>query len=392
MAKKKEVKKKKNKYSRKPSSLKALGTAAVKGGKEVVKQYDHIKDLLKAQNKQSIVKGNKISSAHKSELVNKTLRDVADKKAIAAEKSIAGRNKTLASDPSQKAIIRNTKNVGKRAGKENQKAFNERAIKAQKSQDAQKMKDKNAITKAKILKDKTRRKDVAEGKNIPVIKKYVRKSEATQKAYNKNADKASGVPQGANERRMPIADVLTPKTNKNIKKDGLPPAIPKKGKITQVKGKKKVSIGTKAAAGAGLGAAAILANSKRKKDARNAEKAPETVKKAPQIPRKATNDSGRSAPTNKGVVPRSGSNAKPNKNKPEVKTPTVKVPSTSEIVDKAIGDKKMGSGRREQINKIAREHIAKKKKSNVPWEKILESLTMLLSSHIMSKGISKRYK
>jgi len=394
MAKKKKVVKKKSKYSRKPATLMTQGLKATKAIMDVAEQS------AKA-GKRAMYKG-KITKAEKDLLVMKSVTDPADKVAIAKAKSIGGRDKAVKSEASQKAMIRNTKNVGKRAGKEVKKVKDAKYAKSQASQDAQRMRDKNAITKAKILKNKANRKDVAEGKNIPVIKsakkvskKYVRKSEATQKAYNKKADKASGVPQGAYEKRQPIQDVLTPRTNKNIKKsvEGKPPVIKSEGKISKApakklspNAKKNIALGTGVA-----GVAGVLLKGKNKKDARDAEKnkavVPPKQNAKPEVKKPNVK-----APAVKKPV-RNKFNEKPNKNgKPEVKKPTGKVPSVASVIDKNPNSKKLTGRDKQVVAEKMRKHIAKSKKSNIPWEKILESLTMIMSSYILSKGISKRYK
>ena len=74
-------------------------------------------------------------------------------------------------------------------------------------------------------------------------------------------------------------------------------------------------------------------------------------------------------------------------------------PSTASVVNSVVEKAKKKTGKNyspqtvEQLRKMARDYMKKNgKKSDVPWEKLIESLTVLLSSHIMSRGISRRYK
>lgn len=362
---------KKNKYSRKPATV--SGTA-LKGIAKVARE------AVDAGKRMSY-KG-KATKTAKDIMVLKAVTDPADKVAIKAARSAKGKKELLNSKASQNAIIKNTKNVGKRASKESQKAFNERAMKAQKSQDVQKMKDKNQITKSKILAKREARKNPAKP---PVIKKYVRKGD-TPPAVPKKASPA------INERRMNpdkgVAD-LKPVGKTNIKAKEV--KAPVKGKVTKAP-VKKMSKGKKVAIGAGVAGAGVLLNAKNKKD--NKKKAV-VASSAVAIAKKA--QAKGQVKTPKAAQIKSGRNEFSKKVKPEAVKQTGKAPSTSDAMKKVLSSpklkgKKIAPKVKSEAIAKARAYIAKNKKSNIPWEKILESITMLMSSHILSKGISKRYK
>jgi len=376
MAKKDEKKKKdsdryikessKNRYSRKPSTV--SGTAL----KQVAKVAREAVDAGKRMS----YKG-KMSKTAKDILVLKSVTDPADKAAIKAARSIKGKKALLESKAGQNSIIRNMKNQGKRASKESQKAYNARAMKAQASQDLQKMRDKNAITKSRIKQARAARE---EAKAIPPIPK-------------KKAAPA------INERRLPSKDTpaLKPVTAKNIKaKEGVPPVIERKGKITQTaKPKRKLTKGEKIAGGAIAAGGATLLLNKDKKKSVESKSATISSEVKPNSSKSKSNIGEVKTPTK--AISKVSRNEFNKKVKPEVKKPEGKAPSVSEALNKALSNPKLKNKtiapkvKQEALAK-ARAYIAKNKKSNVPWEKILESITMMMSSYILSRGISKRYK
>lgn len=359
MAKKKEDKKKKK--DRKPSAITGSGMKAVT---ELAEQ------ALKA-GKRLKYKG-KLTKTGKDKLVAKTLTDPADKAAIAKARTIKGKKEVLNSKASQNAIIRNTKNVGKRASKESQKAYNERAMKAQASQDAQKMKDRNQITKSRIKSERAKR-------------------------VEKKASTPPAVPKGANERRLPTTD-LKPKSKTNAKAQVKP--NPQTGEPQKIKGKttvgksqrKKLTKGEKVAVGAAAGGAALIAKNKltgNKKSEKKTEKAnavaPVTNKTQKGKPATAPSKKSKIAP--RPEVKKTAPNEAPKK-APSL-TKTVESVTSSDKVKKKFPKGVPPKLKSEAIAK-AREY--KKKNKDVPWEKIIESLTMIISSYILSRGISKRYK
>lgn len=377
MANKKDEKKKKNKYSRKPASLMTEGLKATKELKEIAEQ------ALKA-GKRTKYKG-KLTKTGKDQLAIKSVTDPADKQAIAKAKTIKGRKEALNSKASQRSLAKNATKQERRAIKEAEAKAKSRYAKSQASQDAQKMRDRNQITKTRILTERDKRKALKEGK-------------------------PPAVPSGVNERRLP-PKTLKPKTSANAKqsnqikvtpKAGVPDKIEKKGKTVIGNPSKKTpkfSKGEKIAGTVGAGVAGKVAYDKLTGEKLNTnvkENKPIDIKGRSSKPSETKTDVKARDPkvNNSG---RNSYNAKTPKNA-ELKKPT-KAPSMNELYDKAVSSKEVQEklGGRKVSQKVKSEAIAKarayqKKNKDVPWEKILESITLLLSSHIMSRGISKRYK
>lgn len=367
----KDDKKKKNpRYSRDPSTVSGTALKGIKNMSEEV-----LKSGKKLINNQK-----KLTPAAKDILAIKSVTDPADKLAIKAAKSGAGKKAILESKATQNAMIRNTKNIGKRASKESQVAFNERAMKAQASQNAQKIKDKNYITKQKIKSARAER----EASKIPP-------------AIPKKAAPSAPI----NERRLPDSKDLKPVSSKNIKQStevpsSIEPKVPMKkvitGKTTQtgLTGKQKAIAGGVAVGAAGV--ALQKAGSKPDGKTNSAVAVPKAQK-----PINIEDVAGRKKGEAPKASPRNDFNAK----KPaEVKAPVAPKQSVDSAYDAAVNSpsvKKKTGGKiapsvRAGAREEARKYIAAQKKSGVPWEKILESLTMIMSSYILSRGVSKRYK
>lgn len=209
------------------------------------------------------------------------------------------------------------------------------------------------------------------------------------------------------EKRLPDSKVvekasgLKPVSKVNVKnlKEGVPDKIvpnkvaPKKvapqkkkvGTVTKVK-KKSSPVKKAALAGAGIAAVVGVNNKSKTKSKKEIKSDSKSIDKSKQPAKSKLQKAS----------PRNANNAKV---KPSAsKAPTTPAGSTSDAVKKATSSpqikKKFPKGvppklRSEAVAK-ARASIAKQRKSNVPWEKILESITVLISSHILSRGISKR--
>ncbi len=359
---------KKNKYSRKPTAITGAGMKAVE---EVVEQ------TVKA-GKRLMSKG-KLTKAGKDIKVIKALTDPADKAAIKAAKSSANRKEIL-KKAEDKSFKRAKKEVIKGEGR----------AKAE-------IKAKNAEIDIKNAERRQTMERQSSQKALKEKLKGLQASRASQKDFNAKAMEAQ-----KNERRLPEGIKIKPKVDtkplkpvtsvnaaKKIANDAVTPKV-------KVKPKPKLS-STRKATAAGLGiAAAVGINEKLKSNAKS-------KKEDSKVVSKSINDSGREVVQKKlQAAPRNEFNKKVKGEQKITPKATEKKPvgSASEALTKAISSdkiqKKFGGKvppklKSEALSK-ARAEIAKQKKSNVPWEKILESITMMMSSYILSRGISKRYK
>lgn len=357
---------KKKKKDRKPSAITGAGIKAVK---ELAKQ------AAKA-GKRTKYKG-KLTQTGKENLVIKTLTDPADKEAIAAAKSIKNRNE-IAKKAESKELKRGIKGSRKDAGK----------AKAE-------IREKNKVIDKKNTERRSSMERQAKQSKLKEALKGKQATRESQREYNRKAMEAQ-----KNERRLPdvpeaaksVRSPLKPVTKKNAAKgvtpkpvSGKPPVIKSKSKVKPKSSKAtKAVVGT---AGAIVGAAALKNASKSKKetkaDSKSIDKSSKNVSsKKIESKAKAAKPQGKSA-----AVKAPAKEAKP-------------VGTTSQALDKAVSSpavkKKFGDKvppkLKSQALAEARKEIAKQRKSNVPWEKILESITMLMSSYILRGGISKRYK
>ena len=380
------AKNKKKVVKRKPSSTKVLQTV-VKGGKELVKSYDSISDLLKSTGKPSTYKG-KMTKNAKSELINKTLSDVADKNSIKAAKSGANKSKMKAKADS-KELKRGIKSTRKDAGRE--KALLRAKNKMTDVKNATKRKEverkaKQAKTKDKLVNQSELRKGLRETQST----KYKKSKASIDASKARNEKKLAE----AKKPSKPVAP-LVPHTNKNIKKTVKKVDTVKKA--DKVKQKKPLSPNAKAG-GAG---AALIAGGLGVKKLREGEKSKGTTDKTAQ------NDTSREVVTKSkptGGKPTGGKpTGKPERNDHNKKTPEVNKPkddkpkqNLEQIKKDAVDAYKRKNGKNPSPARVesamAKARAYKAKNKDVPWEKILESLTMILSSHLLGRGISKRYK
>lgn len=397
MATKKKTTDKKN---RKPSSTKVI-KEIIKDGKKVVKEFDSIKDALKAEGKPSTYKG-KMTSNAKSELVNKTLNDPADKKAIEAAKSLKTRNE-IAKKAEEKELKRGIKASRKEAGRKkaeirakNAEIDKKNAVREQlRKQSTLKteLKAKQDYRKSKAAQDAAKAKEANKAKLAQQKAAKTQVSKARPEAVN-----AKKLPNEVKLKVEPQATGLKPRTSKNAAKLKVTDKKPQAAKS------KSTSKAVKTAVGAGaVVAGAKLASDKAKTARENTRQPsnPESPQKESAASKSSASKQSSPAKTTqkKSTEIKVANPRKVDKDAKKVSKDRGQAPSTSSAVDAAIkkanesgNAKKLSSKDRATLAEMARKKLQEGKKSNIPWDKILESVTMLLSSYILRGGISKRYK
>ena len=180
---------------------------------------------------------------------------------------------------------------------------------------------------------------------------------------------------------------LKPQTKQNVAKNSVEKRKKPTGTVTKTapktKPKTKSTSSAKKAAAIGVAGAVGVGISKKSKSKKETPTASESSVEKPKS-------------TVKKASPRNKFNAKAKD--PVSKTPRPPAGSTNDAVKKAVSSPKIKKAfpkgvppklRASAVEK-ARQEIARQRKSKIPWEKILESITVLISSHILSRGVSRR--